>query len=90
MSLQTFTKDPDDVLDYVFDWTRWLDGDTISTSTMTTEAGLTEDSDDNDTEKATVWVSGGTAGTTYTVANKITTANGRTAERTISIRVEEK
>jgi hypothetical protein len=35
---------------------------------------------------ATAWLSGGTAGTAYRVACRITTAQGRTDERSITIR----
>lgn len=85
-----FTKDPDAVLDYGFDWTSWLDGDTISTSAWSADAGITVDSDSNNTTSTTVWLSGGTAGTTYEVTNQITTAAGRTDDRTIRIKVVER
>jgi len=80
-----FYKDPSAVLDYQMDWSSWLDTDTISTSTWTVPTGITKDSDNNDTTTATIWLSGGTAGTTYEIVNKIVTANGRTEERTLTI-----
>lgn len=84
-----YVQDPNAVLDYVFDWSGWLAAsETISTSTVTVGTGLTENSESNTTTKATVWLSGGTAGTTYSVTNKIVTNQGRTDERTIQIRVE--
>ena len=61
-----------------------------STSDWTIESGLTEDSDSTTTTKATVWVSGGTAGTTYECVNEIVTASGRTDNRTIYITVRER
>lgn len=85
-----FIKDPNAVLDYTFDWSTWLGSDTISTSAMTVDTGITEDSDSNDTDSATVWLSGGTAGTDYEVVNRIVTAAGRTADRTIVIKVRER
>ena len=84
-----FHKDPNDVLDYVFDWSAWLDTDTISTSTMTAETGITIDSDSNTTTTATVFLSGGTAGRTYRVTNRITTAGGRTKDKSMIIEVGE-
>jgi len=39
---------------------------------------------------ATVWLSGGTAGQSYIVTNRITTAAGRTEDRSFTIRVEER
>jgi hypothetical protein len=86
MSTPEFKKDPSAVLDYSIDWTPWLpSGDTIATSTWVAETGITIDSTANSTTKTTVWLSGGTAGTIYKVTNTITTAGGRTDERTLHI-----
>ena len=85
MSLQTFSKDPDDVLDFTFDWSTWLAGDTISSDTVTVATGLTKDSDSNDTDSVTVWVSGGTNGQSYKVTSQIVTAGGRTKTASIII-----
>lgn len=87
---QVFRKDPDAVLDYKIDWTDWLSGDTISASSWAAEAGITIDSDTNDTTSATVWLSGGTAGQVYEVTNHITTASGRADDRTLTFQVDER
>ena len=85
---KAFTKDPDAVLDYKFDWSDWLaSSEAISSYTITVASGLTKDSDTESGGVVTIWLSGGTAGTTYTVACKIVTDGGRTDERTIEIRV---
>jgi hypothetical protein len=83
-------QDPQDRLDWAFDWAKWLtDGETISTATVTTApAGLTLTSDIG-TTKVTVWVSGGTVGTRYAVTCHITTNQGRQAERTRYIDIKE-
>lgn len=86
----TFLKDPNAVLDYAVDWSRWLAGDEIATSTWTVPAGLTKLSDSTTTTKATVWLAGGAVGQSYTVTNRITTTGGRTEERSLTIRVEER
>jgi len=86
----TFAKDPNAILDYAVDWSRWLAGDEIATSEWTVSSGLTKVSDSKTTTKATVWLSGGTAGQSYTVTNRITTTGGRTEERSFTIRVEER
>jgi len=100
--MPTYTKDPDAVLDYKFDWkaktnlsgnTDWLESsETISSFTITAASGLTVDSSAlSDTNTSvTVWLSGGTDGTTYELACKIVTSLSRTDERTISIQVEER
>jgi hypothetical protein len=86
----TFTKDPNALLDYTVDWTDWLDTDTIATSSFVATAGLTISSSSNTTKKAVVWLSGGQAGTVYTVTNHITTAGGRQDDRSFTVRVKEK
>ena len=100
--MSEYLKDPNAVLDYKFDWatatngngfTDYLEtGETIASHTITAETGLTLDSDaaaDTDTS-VIAWVSGGTAGTTYTLACRIVTSLGRTDERTIDIKVEQR
>ena len=85
---KAFTKDPDAVLDYAFDWSDWLaSSEAISSHTVTAEAGITKDSDAESGGIVTVWLSAGTAGNTYTVACEIVTDGGRTDERTVEIRV---
>lgn len=89
--MTTFVKDPNAVLDYRVDWSAWLpEGDTIDTSTWTVPSGINKDSESNDTTSATVWLSGGTAGVNYQLVNRVTTAGGRTDDRTITISVREK
>lgn len=85
-----FYKDPDAVLDYVRDWSTFLGADTISTSTWTAPAGITVNSSSNTTTTATVWLSGGTEGTTYAVRNRITTAGGRTEDHTLHFVIQSK
>ena len=87
---QSFIKDPNAVLDYTVDWSEWLDGDTISTSSWTVATGLTKASDSKTSTAATAWLSGGTVGVTYEATNRIVTAGGRTEDRTIYIMVMEK
>ena len=89
---QIFIKDPDEILDYAFDWSSWLaTGETISTRTISVESGLTESSTDTESSGVvTVWLSGGTVGNEYDVACKIVTSASRTAERTMTIKVLQK
>lgn len=91
MGIKTFLKDPDAVLDYEMDWSDWLvDTDTIVTSTWTADTGITIDSNTNSTTSATVWLSGGAAGSSYTVTNSIVTDDGRADDRSITIRCSER
>ncbi|MBR0649511.1 hypothetical protein GXW78_07560 [Roseomonas terrae] len=86
-------KDPADEWDYTLDATRWMaeaadtlvsvvveaaPGDITIGSTATTPEGL-----------ATVRLSGGQAGTDYGITFTMTTAAGRTLQRTVQLRVQE-
>ncbi len=88
---QDFTKDPNALLDYTVDWATWLDTDTISASSWTVPSGLTQASPapSNDSTTATIWLSGGAAGSWYAVTNRITTAAGRINDASIFIHVQE-
>src|SRR4051812_13959836 len=94
--VRTIKKDPSAVLDYTFDWTAWLDlvSDTIATRVITPDAGITVDLSVilSGSKKVTVWLSGGTAGNTYAIACRITTASNpvRTDERTFYVKVQER
>lgn len=92
MSTRTvYIKDPDAVLDYTSDWASWLaGGETISTSTFVADSGITIDSQSNSTTSGTVWLSGGTAGTNYTIRHRITTSAGRTDDRSFIIACQER
>ena len=87
-------KDPADVLDYQFDISPALvgnDGDAIATLDVTIEPAnpgdLVLNSATTDGALAIVWLSGGQAGTIYTVNLVITTVNGRAINRTILLPV---
>ncbi len=88
----TFTKDPDAVLDYSVDWSAWLAGDQIATSAWLLEQGALLEivTDTKIATKATVWLRGGQKGTTYLVTNRIVTMGGRTDDRTITVKVEDR
>lgn len=90
---KTIKKDPQAVLDYPFDWSSWLaTAELIVSHIITVAAGITKDSDNEAAGVVTVVLSGGTAGTTYKVACRITTDSSpaRTDERTIYIEVVER
>ena len=81
----------------------WLQGDTLATSvfvvsgpddTMTVHDGIITDiiAEDNITTVSTdtmaqFWIIGGTAGYTYTVTNRVTTAQTRTEDRSLVVKV---
>lgn len=85
--IATFVKDPSAVLDYTIDWSDFLGTDTIAAVVWTVLAGISQTSSMFAAKTATIWLGGGTAGINYTAACLITTAQGRTDERTIQINV---
>lgn len=94
-------QDPSDVLDWTFDHATFLDdggspSDTISTSSWSVSpssgspATPTVASASNTATTATVFVSGLERGGIYQVANTIVTLGGRTLQRSITVRCEDK
>lgn len=82
-------KDPDDILDYGVDWSARLSGDTLAASDWIVPDGITEDSASFSASSATIWLSGGTAGQSYAITNRVTTAAGRQFDATVTIQVVE-
>jgi TRAP-type uncharacterized transport system substrate-binding protein len=86
-----FRKDPEAVLDFAIDWSDWLQPlETIVSYVITVPTGIVKDSASEASGVITMWLSGGTAGTYYSVEVKIVTNAGRTDERTMKISVEER
>ncbi len=87
---QSFRKDPDAVLDYEWDWSSWLAGDTIASFTVTVPTGLTLDSSSATASAVTAWLSGGEDAASYPVTCHVVTAAGREDDRTITVFVQER
>lgn len=85
---QTLPKDPNATLDFTMDWVDWLGTDEIQSSTWTVPEGLTSAAETYSTTAAVIWLTGGTAGTTYTVTNRIVTVGGRREDRSLYIKVD--
>ena len=87
------TKDPQAVLDYRVDWESWLGADTMASSAWFIsgpDALLVADSSSNSSTATTVWLSGGALYRQYTVTNRVTTSEGRTDDRSITVDVVSK
>jgi hypothetical protein len=84
-----YIKDPDAVLDYGHDWADWLAaGDSITSHSVAVESGdVVKDSDSLAGTIVRAWISGGTNGTDATVRYRVTTAQGRTDDRTHYLKV---
>ena len=88
MSCLPKIKDPDAKLDYGVDWTSWLDGDIIDSSSWDIPTGLTLVSETDTDTHAIVWLSGGAVGEMYPAVNHIITALGREDDRTLNVKIE--
>lgn len=88
--IAVFVKDPDAVLDYALNWTKWLEGDSLVSGTWTIDAGPTIASQNVSGGIVTMWLSGGTDATTYAARCRVVTTAGRTDDRTIQIQVRER
>lgn len=87
--MNTFTKPLPGILDYGFDYSRWLNGDTITSSTWMADDGITIGLGHFDDSATYVDISGGQVGYVYRLINEITTASGLVDRRSFRVRVVE-
>lgn len=81
-------KSPAAVVDYGVRWARYLaEGDSLATSTWSIAGTATLSAPAIAGTDTRVWLTGGTAGETLVLTNRITTALGRTDERSFSVPV---
>lgn len=91
MALQTFEKQPAELLDYDADFVDWLanEADTIAGHTVTVPTGITLENSGVVSGVVKVWLSGGTSGATYKITVRITTTAGRVKEYDFNLLVKE-
>ena len=91
MNFGTYFKQPSEVLDYDLDYREWLtSGDNVQSATVAvTPTGLTVDSTFINDPRVKIWLSAGTAGSTYKVTVTMTTADGRVREDEFKLKVKE-
>jgi hypothetical protein len=81
------SKAPAEVLDFVIAWTLPT-GDSLSTATCTAESGdVVVDDCDVVSNTVVVWVSAGTCGSVSELLVTVTTAAGRTLQRSVYVEV---
>lgn len=100
--VQWLPKDPEAVLDFMFDWagldnqnwsSNWLQpGEVIVSYVLTVPAGIVEETSsiNQDQNAVIVWLSGGTDCASYDIVCEITTNTGRTDQRTMRIKVKDR
>lgn len=89
-----YLKDPQSRVDYAIEWTSYLDGQTVAASAWSVEPaepdGLAVDGSSHDLLRTAATLSGGICGHVYSVTNRVTLTDGRSDERSITLRVEER
>lgn len=105
MALKWPNKDPDEILDYSVDWSRFLGSDTVSAVTwyLYDENDIKQELSDSEVVNGLQFVTGtisgqvatarfslGTNNVRYTVVCRVTTGGGLQFERSIFLRVKEK
>lgn len=104
MSFRWPNKDPDETLDYSVDWSRWLNGATISTivwyvdDAAGAKTALTAGSTVNGLQNvaqtisngvATINLGLGTNNTEYKIYCSMSDSSGNVAERVVRLRIKE-
>ncbi len=94
--MEVWTKHPDETLDYLFDFSRWLpNGDTIAsaTSSLTTLYAASSSSPPaitqtiTTTTTVTVWIDDGSDGDKVLVKVTVTTAGGLVKDASFILRI---
>ncbi len=90
MTSSTFAKDPDERLDYDFDFSRWLtDSDTIASAVAVRSGGsVVLDAPEIAAQSVRVWVSGGAIGEASVITVRATTAQGRVKESAMRLKIK--
>lgn len=91
MSCDIITKGPADVLDFDFDFSRWMPSDDRIVDAVADVAGSTAvvDKVDQADTVARVWLSGGVAAEQGTLTVTITTFAGRTKQVLATLKIRE-
>lgn len=91
MALDIISKSPNDLLDYDFDFVRWMtDGDrVINAVAHIADISATVDRVTFDTDTVRVWINGGTVGEQGQMTVLITTDQGRKKEIAVQLRIRE-
>lgn len=90
-----YLKDPSASIDYSFDWNAgYLSGQTVTasgwTATPVEAGGVSVVSSAIQSTRTSVLVSGGLAGRVYRLTNVVTFSAGRSDERQVVLRVEDR
>ena len=84
--MKTYLQDGSARLNYPINWSPYLNGATITSSTWNSTLTITDDTFTDSTTEA--FVSGGALGVSYEVKNIITISDGRVDARTFLVKIE--
>lgn len=90
-----FLKDPAAVIDYAVDWqTEYLAGQSIIASAWSVApaepGGIMVVSASHDAGRSQAMIGGGRQGAVYQLRNRVTFSDGRSDERSLDVRVEDR
>ena len=89
-----YLKYPHSRVDYAIDWTGYLDGQIVASSQWTVvpdePEGIALEEASFGLARAAATLSGGVPGHVYSVSNRVTLSDGRSDERSITLRVEQR
>ena len=90
-----YLKDPRSRVDYAIDWgAGYLAGQTIAGSAWAVQpdevGGIAVDGAGFTASRSAVTLTGGLAGRVYSVSNHVTLSDGRSDDRSITVRVEQR
>jgi len=89
MIIAAFTKDPNSTIDFAIDWNQFLVNDTVTGSSWEIPAAFTLQSEGVTSNVTRAFLTGGVAGTDYTITNRITTPGGRIEDRSVLVQVRQ-
>lgn len=93
--MSLYLKDPQARIDYAIDWgAAYLDGQVIAASEWRVEpeedGGAIVEIGSFDLNRTAATVSGGLPGRVYRIGNRVTLSDGRSDERSLTVRVEDR
>ena len=89
--MPVYDKDPNSTLDYLVNWSTWLQvGEVITDHEVVKQGSIVIDSSTNDDTTVTVWISGGQIGEYTQVTTRVSTNQGRIEDKTFRLVVKER
>ena len=92
--MSLFVKDPQARIDHAIDWSAYRAGQSLIASDWTVEpqeaGGMTVKESAFEAQRSSARLTGGRLGRVYRLTNRVTLTDGQVADRSVTIRVEER